>query len=153
MALKNYILELAYNRGGDSSVNLFYNGIHPSDVKGKDTDGPVSLPVFLPLSQPSIVLIKHFNPRAVRSRDGSFKKMICRTGRIAQLQLLSEPPLETKSPPMSLTTTTKTIAMTTKNIKTTSLTTLSRGPVSLVLVISAYALSMTANPAMVLYVI
>jgi hypothetical protein len=41
-ALKQYMIELAHNRGGDSSLNLFYNGITPSDVRGTESDAPVS---------------------------------------------------------------------------------------------------------------
>lgn len=42
MALKQYMLELAHNRGGDSSLNVFYNGITPTDVRGTESDAPVS---------------------------------------------------------------------------------------------------------------
>lgn len=90
-ALKAYMLQLAHNRGGDSSLNLYYNGIRPSDIKDREEDAPVSFAVlatfawgvFLSSIQSSTGLIDTLSPRVVGLRGGSATKAICLTGRTA----------------------------------------------------------------------
>lgn len=40
--LKDYLIKLSHSRGDHPELNVFYNGISPSDTERDNSDGPVS---------------------------------------------------------------------------------------------------------------